>query len=124
MPGIISRERAAALGLRFYYRGSPCQRGHFAERYTSTGNCAVCLSMTGKARYVPRPKRVKPLSALQIAKAAGQKRYSTCKPCRHGHVAERRTVDGDCTECARLRRVRDRDTKSLYVPPMGGTERC
>ena len=33
------------------------------------------------------------------AKNAGQKRYFTGKPCKQGHVAERTTVTGKCTEC-------------------------
>jgi len=30
-------------------------------------------------------------------------KYMTCKPCKHGHVAERRTDTGNCIECQRLR---------------------
>lgn len=33
------------------------------------------------------------------AKAAGLKRYSTGKPCKHGHVAERMTHSGTCVPC-------------------------
>lgn len=33
------------------------------------------------------------------AKAAGLKRYYTGKPCKHGHVAERSTVNGLCFGC-------------------------
>jgi hypothetical protein len=29
-------------------------------------------------------------------------RYFTGKPCKHGHVAERRTDTGNCIECHRL----------------------
>lgn len=30
----------------------------------------------------------------------GLSRYLTGKPCKRGHIAERRTRQGDCTECA------------------------
>jgi hypothetical protein len=33
----------------------------------------------------------------------GLDRYFTDKPCRHGHVAERYTANGQCVECGRLR---------------------
>ncbi len=29
----------------------------------------------------------------------GLSRYLTGKPCKRGHIAERRTRQGDCTEC-------------------------
>lgn len=35
------------------------------------------------------------------ALARGLKRYFTGKPCKHGHVAERRLPSNNCTECAR-----------------------
>jgi 5-methylcytosine-specific restriction endonuclease McrA len=37
--------------------------------------------------------------------AAGELRYWTGLPCKHGHIAERMTNDGGCTECARPRAV-------------------
>jgi 5-methylcytosine-specific restriction endonuclease McrA len=36
------------------------------------------------------------------AQAAGLKRYFTDKPCRHGHIAERKVCNKVCCECARL----------------------
>jgi 5-methylcytosine-specific restriction endonuclease McrA len=43
------------------------------------------------------------------AKAAGEKRYSTGKPCKNGHLCERRTCNGRCLECDKgiLRRYKD-----------------
>lgn len=35
------------------------------------------------------------------ARAAGLKRYFTGKPCRNGHLCERRALDAKCLECAR-----------------------
>jgi 5-methylcytosine-specific restriction endonuclease McrA len=37
------------------------------------------------------------------AKAAALKRYFTGKPCKHGHVAERVTINGSCSECDRIK---------------------
>jgi 5-methylcytosine-specific restriction endonuclease McrA len=39
--------------------------------------------------------------ARAAAKAAGELRYFTGKPCTHGHIAERHVSSGKCMECAR-----------------------
>lgn len=41
--------------------------------------------------------------AKAAAKAAGEARYTTGKPCKYGHLAERCTTDGRCVECSRLK---------------------
>lgn len=38
----ITRGGAAALGLKLFFTGKPCIRGHVARRYVSTGGCTVC----------------------------------------------------------------------------------
>jgi hypothetical protein len=35
------------------------------------------------------------------AKAKGLNRYFTGKPCKHGHVAERKVFNATCVECER-----------------------
>jgi hypothetical protein len=37
-----SREDAKASGLKRYFTGSPCKRGHVAERYTADQSCCQC----------------------------------------------------------------------------------
>ena len=39
---IISRSDAKALGLKFYFTGKPCPRGHVAERRVSECDCIEC----------------------------------------------------------------------------------
>ncbi len=39
------------------------------------------------------------------ARKARLVRYFTGEPCKHGHIAERLTRDGFCTECKRIRRA-------------------
>jgi hypothetical protein len=68
---IITRGKARAKGLRFYFTGAPCKRGHITRRYVSGHACAVCgLSDERKA-------------AIRIRKAAQKKRdpetYSVAK---------------------------------------------
>ena len=39
---IISREDAARKGLRFYFTGRSCRKGHRSLRYTLNGQCKQC----------------------------------------------------------------------------------
>ena len=39
---IISRKEAQAQGLKRYFTGKPCKRGHVAERKASSGTCVEC----------------------------------------------------------------------------------
>ena len=41
-PHVISRAEAKALGLKHYFTGKPCKRGHVAERYVSGNGCVEC----------------------------------------------------------------------------------
>ena len=45
------------------------------------------------------------ITSREEAKAQGLKRYYTGKPCKNGHVVERTTCDGKCTECNRLNAI-------------------
>jgi regulator of replication initiation timing len=46
------------------------------------------------------------MSARAQAKLNGEAHYFTGEPCKHGHVARRKTADGRCMECARLLQAR------------------
>ena len=39
---IILRRDAQRLGLKRFFTGEPCSRGHIAQRQTSSGSCLVC----------------------------------------------------------------------------------
>lgn len=38
----ISKKEAASIGLRKYYTGVPCKRGHLSERFIGNGGCCQC----------------------------------------------------------------------------------
>ena len=38
------------MGLKFYFTGTPCKRGHTAQRYTSIGKCKECSVIESKER--------------------------------------------------------------------------
>ncbi len=39
---MISQKDAKAQGLKRYFTGKPCKRGHVAERWVSSGECTEC----------------------------------------------------------------------------------
>lgn len=48
---VISRGEAVSLGLKWYFTGKPCNRGHIAERQCANRRCRTCsLSDGGKWR--------------------------------------------------------------------------
>jgi len=54
-------------------------------------------------------------SSRKEAKAAGDSHYLTGKPCKHGHIAKRSTLDGNCTQCRYEARVREREAFQALV---------
>ncbi len=53
----ISRKEAKELGLRRYFTGKRCVRGHVAERRVSTGKCTICYRGSSMPP-LPKKKRV------------------------------------------------------------------
>lgn len=51
MPEIISRDEAKRLGLKRFYTGSPCQKGHLAERKVANKTCVVCCRVHFSSFY-------------------------------------------------------------------------
>lgn len=47
MQKIILRLDAKNLGLKRYFTGKKCKHGHFAERFTATGECHECSKLKG-----------------------------------------------------------------------------
>lgn len=46
---IISRAEAGAAGLKRYFTGKPCKRGHVDERYVVDRKCVICQAAKAKA---------------------------------------------------------------------------
>ncbi len=40
---VISRAEARCAGLRYYFTGELCRRGHLAQRFVNSCRCADCL---------------------------------------------------------------------------------
>lgn len=57
IPKIISRKEAKAQGLKRYFTGKPCKRGHVCERDVKNGQCQECGSIWRKAAYWRDPEK-------------------------------------------------------------------
>lgn len=58
MPQIISRKEAKALGLKRYFTGAPCKRGHIVERFLNA-RCVECNKFrpANRFRYARNPEK-------------------------------------------------------------------
>lgn len=46
-----SRAEARSLGVKRYYSGKPCPKGHLTYRYVAGGGCAECQAVRAKEKY-------------------------------------------------------------------------
>lgn len=53
---VISRKDARAQGLKRYFTGQHCKRGHVAERHVSNLTCMECQREKSRARYPDRDR--------------------------------------------------------------------
>ncbi len=53
---IISRAEAKQQGLKRYFTGKPCKRGHVCERYVNDCQCYQCGYDKCRARYLADPQ--------------------------------------------------------------------
>lgn len=57
-PKPISRAEAKALGLKRYFTGKPCSRGHVCERRVSSFGCHICHSENQKTYAAANPDAI------------------------------------------------------------------
>ena len=103
--------------------------GHIAERRSHNGECYTCAKekalvraqlwaiknsdkIVARRRSRAKAKKIiekeangflrKDTDARKEALACGATTYFTGKPCPQGHIADRRTHNGECIECARI----------------------
>jgi 5-methylcytosine-specific restriction endonuclease McrA len=58
------------------------------------------------------------------ARAQGSTRYFTGEPCKHGHIAERKTSNMECVECARVSSYRHYLTNKVRIDAKNATYRA
>jgi hypothetical protein len=69
-----TREEAKRTGVKYYFTGKPCSRGHVALRKTK-GCCVECM----KEDWVTDNERRKALPKSEASKAAGRRYYERNK---------------------------------------------
>jgi hypothetical protein len=98
-----SRGAAVRWGLVRYNTGKACRRGHFAERYSSTGACVECVA----ARGVFENAKLQEASELlrwgkldkDKAEELGSPWYCLSEQLPCGHIAHQRVADDACRMC-------------------------
>ena len=54
---IVTRQAAIEKGLKRYYTGRPCKKGHKSQRYTLSCSCVQCITEGAeKSRAITRAK--------------------------------------------------------------------
>lgn len=85
----MDRKEAKLAGMTFFNSGKPCGRGHFADRYVSSGNCLQCHAervMEKRATPTPKPAPIVPRAGVVILR-------NVAVPRAHLH-AIRQVIDG------------------------------
>jgi hypothetical protein len=86
---LVSRDDARAAGLKRFYTGRPCVRGHYAERFVSSKGCIACLAEHNKSWNEANPGRARQLALArdplllqkQRDKMRQKRPVATCKHC-------------------------------------------
>lgn len=99
MSEIISRKEAIARGLKRFFTGKPCARGHVSERYISK-NCRECNIEKAKSRYADNREMI--CEALRACRRKNPEKANEKK--RKWNIENRERVRA--TERKRKRRAR------------------
>lgn len=65
---IVTRAEAEAAGLKRYFDGTPCKRGHVSERTTLKHMCVTCKNAASLAAYYANPTPVRERKAAWKAR--------------------------------------------------------
>jgi 5-methylcytosine-specific restriction endonuclease McrA len=87
---IITRAQAAAQGLKRYFTGVPCARGHVVERSVSNLTCLQCAADARRQKYDPDKNRAngRRWREANREKVAANKRVYAGTPQRKAYAAE------------------------------------
>lgn len=87
---IISLSEAAAKGLRRYFTGRPCPRGHISERFVSSHGCIACMAERQVEERAKRPQAVAARNAKyrERYKEARQRATREWRNASHDHLLQ------------------------------------
>lgn len=96
--------RARQLGEMYFFTGKPCKRGHVSLKYSSSGNCALCISeKRGKVAFNHKGGSSKRSPENQLladeAHGNGFTRYQSLTKCPQGHTV-RFVTNNNCVACS------------------------
>ena len=74
---IISRAEAREKGLKFYFTGKPCVRGHIAERSTAHKWCVPCHNERALESYYRNPAKASEAQRARRARDPERARHIT-----------------------------------------------
>ncbi|MCG6202025.1 hypothetical protein [Psychromonas antarctica] len=55
---IITKQQALDKGLKRFFTGEPCHRGHISERFIAMDKCVTCNSEIGKLYYQKNKEKI------------------------------------------------------------------
>ena len=55
---LIKRRFAKRLGMKHYFTGKPCRKGHISERYVVNTDCVMCRKLKHKREYPNEKDRI------------------------------------------------------------------
>jgi hypothetical protein len=87
----MTRLEAKAAGLRKYFSGKPCARGHFTERYVA-GACIECQSETTRNWKKSNPERHAELNMKSYFKAPERAKKAAAEWIKAHPEVQKRTV--------------------------------
>ena len=64
---MISRKAAKTSGLKFYFTGKPCLRGHVDYRYANSTHCVTCNAEKSVAWVAENPERRREIGRSHMA---------------------------------------------------------
>lgn len=82
---LITRSEARSGGLKRYFTGKPCPRGHIDSKYTSNGKCVSCATIERVEYFkdkdkseIPNTLRSRALASKRYAANNPEKRKDSC----------------------------------------------
>ena len=103
----MKRREAKILGMKFYYTGKPCRRGHLSRRRTSSGQCAECARENNQ-EYMRQLRASKP----DVVNACKKAFYQANPTAKSRHDATYRERNREKLKGAKRRQyLRNRDVR-------------
>ncbi len=121
---LISKQEAKLRGLKTYFTGIPCLKGHIYPRRVQGSVCIKCDRDKFQKKKLGL-KSQRNINALikKKAKEKNLKRYFTGIPCKNGHIAERFVSTRLCVICAKDKVNLNKDYYRNYQKTWSKTEK-